>query len=72
MLAAPHAVSFLITNPDRDARAILAALRAYWQWTGYLPRLGRYPGGGIWLNAPNDVALEWMVAFGLPAAPDRQ
>ena len=64
--AAPHTLRFRIVEPDRDAHRILAALRAYWERTGYLPRLERV-GGIIWLGAPEDVFNEWLMAFGTPA-----
>src|SRR5262249_4479006 len=56
-------ISFKIADPDRDAHAILAALRGYGQRTGYLPRLERI-GGMIYLRAPEDVFAEWLLAFG--------
>jgi hypothetical protein len=64
MTDAPHTVRFRIVDPDRDAYRILAALRAYWKRTGYLPRLERI-GGMMWLLAPDDVAMEWLQAFGV-------
>jgi hypothetical protein len=68
MTDAPHTVRFRVLDPDQDVRRILAALRAYWKRTGYLPRLERI-GGVIWLRAPDDVFVEWMMAFGMPAQP---
>ena len=62
----PQTVRFRIANPDRDARRILVTLRAYWERTGYLPRLERV-AGAFWLRAPHDVAAEWVLAFGVVA-----
>jgi hypothetical protein len=59
----PHTVLFRIANPDRDAWRILSEMRAYWRRTGYLPRLDRTPHG-IFVAAPQDVATQWIVAFG--------
>lgn len=61
----PHTIIFRVVDPARDAHAILAALRAYWIRTGYLPRLERH-SGAFWLRAPQDVFMEWMAAFGVP------
>lgn len=61
--AEPHTVRFKVANPDRDAHRILAAIRAWWQWTGHLATLER-DEDGIWLSAPDEVAWQWMVSFG--------
>jgi hypothetical protein len=64
----PRTTGFRLVNPDRDAHRILAAIRAYWERTGYLPRL-EPTAGSIWLRAPQDVVLEWIQAFGIPDTP---
>jgi hypothetical protein len=48
---------------QKRSHRILTAIRAYWERTGYLPRLER-DTRVFWLNAPDDVAVDWMLAFG--------
>jgi len=51
-------------DPERDGQRLLAELRSYWKRTGYLPMLDWTPQG-IYVGAPDDVAEEWIMAFGM-------